>query len=401
MQTIPARRIALRGSSVLTAIAALLASQVVLAQSGASCPLPLSKQVEAVKVFGEMLPVFRHPRCFNCHGGLNLFSEAHAGSEVVDEAIPLIPREPFDRQCGTCHGALKTWTGAEATWTIPGPPVFFIEKSDEELCLQMKTFTNTGEKFVNHIFNDEGGPQFIAEGFKGTRGLDASYLEEHGIAEKPPGTHEELTEKARKWVEILGDTYATHECGCVFRLEGRFEQTNSGALGTIVQLETVTGDIIWTPEQGEPTSPTFGEGTRSSFLRPSGGEITVDTKSEGQGPVGPASCEYSGSKTFRVADLPRSALRYVSLEIADDGRYKLSLGMQDGFLLMQVASVCRFPGVAPRRETLDSNQTAIQIGVHEGTLSDEGVVGRLATPIRRGPRTIDGSWSFAPPSARP
>src|SRR5829696_8875731 len=39
------------------------------AARGPSCPLPVGRQVKAVKAFLEMMPVFQHPRCFNCHGG--------------------------------------------------------------------------------------------------------------------------------------------------------------------------------------------------------------------------------------------------------------------------------------------------------------------------------------------
>ncbi len=36
------------------------------------------------------------------------------------------------------------------------------------------------------------------------------------MAEKPPGTQADLTEKARKWVEAVGDGYVSSpECGCV------------------------------------------------------------------------------------------------------------------------------------------------------------------------------------------
>ena len=47
--------------------------------SGASCPLPVGQQIRAVHAFGEMMPVFRHPRCFNCHGNFDITSEAHEG----------------------------------------------------------------------------------------------------------------------------------------------------------------------------------------------------------------------------------------------------------------------------------------------------------------------------------
>jgi hypothetical protein len=35
-----------------------------------SCPVPIGRQVKAVKAFLQMMPLFQHPRCFNCHGGV-------------------------------------------------------------------------------------------------------------------------------------------------------------------------------------------------------------------------------------------------------------------------------------------------------------------------------------------
>ena len=130
------------------------------AQEGSSCPVPIGKQMEAIGAFAEMLPVFRHPRCMNCHGGLDIMSERHPGA---DDIVPMA--NPLDvEQCQQCHDGLPGWRQ-------PGSPVFFVDKSDEELCLQMKRFESTGDKFVEHIFNDHGDIQFIAAGFVGDRAL--------------------------------------------------------------------------------------------------------------------------------------------------------------------------------------------------------------------------------------
>jgi hypothetical protein len=177
---------------------------------GAKCPLPVGKQVQAVKAFREMLPVFRHPRCLNCHGGVDPLSEAHRGADQLDPEVDrMTDREAFEAQCQECHDGLPGWN-------TPGQPVFFTGKDDEELCLQMKRFERTGASFIEHLDNDHHGIQFIAAGFAGDRALGEG-LKDYGLAiEKPPGTQADLVAKARKWVDLLGPGYeASPECGCV------------------------------------------------------------------------------------------------------------------------------------------------------------------------------------------
>ena len=182
-----------------------------LAASAPSCPLPVGKQVKAVKAFAEMLPVFRHPRCLNCHGGVDPASPAHKGVDQLDPEIDrMANREAYEEQCQTCHDELPGWN-------TPGEPVFFIGKDDEELCKQMKRFENTGAKLVEHLDNDHHGIQFIAAGFAGDRALGEQGMVDHSVVrERPPGTQAQLVQQAQKWVDMLGDGYqASPECGCV------------------------------------------------------------------------------------------------------------------------------------------------------------------------------------------
>jgi hypothetical protein len=178
-------------------------------ERGTSCPVPFGKQIQAVKAFKEMLPVFRHPRCLNCHGGLDPHSEGHPGADQIEDLDRMANMEEFKTACQQCHDGLPGWN-------TPAPVLFFPGKSDEQLCKQMKQFEPTGESFVSHIHDDHGGIQFIAVGFAGDRALGEG-LRDYGLTvEKPPGTQAELTEKARKWVELLGHGYeASPECGCV------------------------------------------------------------------------------------------------------------------------------------------------------------------------------------------
>jgi hypothetical protein len=178
------------------------------------------------------------------------------------------------------------------------------------------------------------------------------------------------------------------------RYEGTFTQIFNVTGGA---QSTTTGHLVWTPEAGEPRSaPTFGA-VRSTFYRATGGDITVDIHGESVAIGGPGGCSYTSRKTFQVAELPAAAHQFLVLEVAADGRYKLMLGMRDGFLLLDRETVCRVPGGRDLRQTDVDNSAAIQIGIHEGTLNaEQAVAGRLAQPIRRGLGTTDGEWSFKP-----
>lgn len=372
--------------AVVLALAVLNGSPLRAQEGAFACPRPIGEQIKSVGAFAEMLPVFRHARCLNCHGGLDPTSEAHPGADQLEpNPNPL----EFSKQCEQCHDGLPGWRQ-------PGEPVFFVGKSDEELCLQMKRFELTGEKFVEHIFNDHGDIQFIAAAFVGDRALGEG-LKDYGLTiEKPPGTQAELTAKARKWVDLLGEAYsASHECGCVVKLEGQFTYTDSLS-GVLSNVTKVTGNLLWKPEEeGKRSSPTFGDVPSVSF-KPTEGEITVEMQFNNTALGGPGSCYGNGKKTFTVDQMTPGALRYMLLEIAADGRYKLTLVIPDNpdsFPRWEFDSVCKFPNTA-RHQPQEVRYVSVVVGHQQGTIDDQGISGRLPTPIRRGPREINAEWSF-------
>lgn len=93
--------------------------------------------------------------------------------------------------CQNCHSALPGWQ-------IPPSDIFFVDKTPAKLCEQMKFQFREPQGFVDHLDHegDVQAPQFIAEAFKGTRGLDdqgqAVYFNETGNdykLEPPPMGH--------------------------------------------------------------------------------------------------------------------------------------------------------------------------------------------------------------------
>jgi hypothetical protein len=195
----------------------------------ASCSLPVAQQLKAVKTFREMLPVFRHPRCFNCHGGLDITdSIRHEGAEFVPKGmnpramLTAEKRKELHEQCDLCHtevrGSMTRLDGTQlAGWMVAPQPMLWNGKSDERLCLDMKRFEENADSFVSHIKTDHGEVQFIEAAYHGVRALSPKERTSRGIVpEPPPGSQSDLVAKARKWKELLeGQWKEQPECGCV------------------------------------------------------------------------------------------------------------------------------------------------------------------------------------------
>lgn len=387
----------MRARYLVAVLAAAACSNLpVLAQGTSSCPVPIGNQIKAVAAFAEMLPTFRHPRCLNCHGGMDVNSPAHPGADQLEPNSNPIE---FARQCAQCHDGLVSHRPDFPGWRQPGAPLFFNDKDDEELCLQMKQFEHTGDEFVEHIFNDHGETQFIAAAFVGDRALGEGLQDYRLTIDKPPGSQAELTAKARKWVDLLGEGYsASPECGCVVKLEGKFTYTDSVAAG-FTDITTVTGNLIWKPEEQGRSKATFGD-VESVFFKPVEGRLTVKHQSQANAIGGPGECRGEGSRTFSVDQLASGALRVMQLEVAADGRYKFTLVIPDTpdpFPRWSYQSNCRVPG-STWTHPMEVRYTAVLVGRREGTVDADGnLKGKLPAPIRRGPRTIEAEWSFKSP----
>src|SRR5512147_2120013 len=73
----------------------------IVASNARACPLSPSEEQKAIDIFHDkLMPVLMHPRCFNCHGGVDPTTETggHLGG-----AVQLTGK--FG-QCADCHGLL-------------------------------------------------------------------------------------------------------------------------------------------------------------------------------------------------------------------------------------------------------------------------------------------------------
>ena len=181
------------------------------------CPLSDHQLQELMKAFEKMMPTFQHPRCANCHGGVNPFAANtnHAGGKfdvVLGPEGDLMFDETFGA-CQGCHGGLKGWQ-------IPSADLSFVGKDAVTLCKQMKF--GDAENFIDHITRDRGKTPFIETGFEGMRGLNQDGIDfyealndKKPVPEPPPLSHATLIDQAKAWVDALGGEFKGNEaCGC-------------------------------------------------------------------------------------------------------------------------------------------------------------------------------------------
>jgi hypothetical protein len=197
-----------------------------------ACPLTRSEELNAVEKFKKLLPVLQHPRCLNCHGGVNPFVEKEQGGHLggaISQAAGFIKQQ---KTCQECHSELPGWE-------LPPEDFFFVGKDARQLCMQLKKFNPVPKFLVGHLDNDNGkGPPFTMTAFKGDRALndmakDMVEEETHRrfFNQPPPISHDEFVARAQAWVDAMGDGYVVPpDCGCkpsgsawVGTLKARFE----------------------------------------------------------------------------------------------------------------------------------------------------------------------------------
>lgn len=221
-------------------------------QNGPSCPLSASQQLASVKAWAKMMPVFRHPRCINCHG---LMPKASPRQVKVDgewrwtptvrhAGIVDIEAKDGEQVCEECH--MDRWANGQDApdWT---------DKSDMDICRGMHVvFSNDGgggaPSFIDHIKRDGGNTPFIEAAFRGMRGLTEGgqtiYENETGQpikAAPPPGSHGQLLQQANDWVSAQGGKFVgDKDCGCVVdRLDVKVRSTMT--ITTTDETSTITG----------------------------------------------------------------------------------------------------------------------------------------------------------------
>src|ERR1044071_4826750 len=90
-----------------------------------ACPLTRGQEKKAIEKFKKLLPVVQHPRCLNCHGGVNPFVDKRQGGHLggaIDQSGGFIKQQ---QTCQECHSGLPGWE-------LPPEDFFFVGKRSEE-----------------------------------------------------------------------------------------------------------------------------------------------------------------------------------------------------------------------------------------------------------------------------
>lgn len=410
------RSCALAGATVLASVAASLLALPAQGAS-ASCPLTMEQQVKAIHAFKPIAAfVTREPRCFNCHGGVNPHIEG-TGPDAEDPGAPesttehgggRIPRTRdraadgtllIEGSCAECHNDLAPRRdGSRSVWmTAPGF-LSFVNKDATTLCRQFKRSSHSAAEFIGHLRDDNGGNNFSGTAFRGDRGLDKDLFADV-VAAPPSLPHGAVMRLGQDWIDAMGGSFQGDEgCGCEVRLQGEFTYTESAELGPFSDVLQLTGKLTWTLQEEESSQSAAGD-AGSLLFKPTTGEITVESKFHNRGWEGKSHCAGGGARTFPVERMHRNALRHMRLEILPDGRYTLRLVIPDRpdpFPEWRYDAQCVWPNVTDQDE-VPVHSVAMVLGDLQGRLEPDGnIVGTLAAPIRRGPHTITGSWSFKP-----
>ncbi|MEN0067050.1 MAG: c-type cytochrome [Myxococcota bacterium] len=150
---------------------------------------------EGLAAFADIYAVATHPRCMNCHpdGDAPMQGDdSHAHIYGITRFSPL-----EGTHCSTCHAPKAVGDGqvplppADAVWSMPPQAMAFQNRTQGELCNQLK----------NPATNGGRGLGDLAEHIEHDHLLVTSW---HSGRETPPITHAELVERYEIWAEAGG-----------------------------------------------------------------------------------------------------------------------------------------------------------------------------------------------------
>lgn len=364
--------------------------------------MPLEAQLNAIRAF---VPIHafatKEARCVNCHGGVNPHIEGtgpdprnpnevpsiveHEGGVIAREEPSSLGQPVINSvQCMSCHDGMHARrNGMPSRWFTAPPFLSFIHKDATALCKQFKRSTGSAEHFIGHLEDDNGGNAFTKTAFLGNRGIS-------GLAPKPPSiSHPTLIRMGREWINAMGGQFKGDEgCGCeLTKINGKFTSNDNSP----VDSTKITADLVWVKDTASVPKP-----GAPLIFKPRGGAITVEHSIDNPGiPVG--RCKGTGRQTFNFESIAPGALRFMQLEIEEDLRYRVVLVIADNpdpFPTWNMDVHCTGPGIDHRMQ-VPVQYSAVVLGRQQGTIDPQrDIVGELRAPIRRGPRTITGNWSF-------
>jgi hypothetical protein len=204
--------------------------------------VPLSD--DPIDLWMKLMPVIHHPRCANCHGGVNPLTE-YTGPPAVEHTMGVFGDPSLDlefrfKECEDCHNETEE---IKNTWVLAHnikPDRDFFRKPAKQICeeqslevVHMKHATS--RTWIEHMRDDA----LIRQSFGGKAGGQLS------PADPPPMEHRDFLEAAQKWLDVGA------VCG---RWKGQIKQKETfstaytypiaGANGTNAVSESATREII-------------------------------------------------------------------------------------------------------------------------------------------------------------
>jgi len=210
------RWLILRATGARSVVALLAGTMAVTALSPVPSHRQQAPQRTPLQLFQAMMPVIGHPRCVNCHHGVDPISGQGHGGGRVDTSMDTTrqpPRRVQDCNDGGCHDDAS----GPDEWHQPNRGQSFSGKSDKQLCALLADFVMfMGQGPARaHIARDT----LIGFAFAGTAAGAAT------SAAPPPMTRRQFVDSFTVWMN-----------------QG---QASCDAEGTITRDEKVDTDTTW------------------------------------------------------------------------------------------------------------------------------------------------------------
>jgi hypothetical protein len=147
--------------------------------------------------FLSVIPVLRHPRCFNCHSSGD-FPRQGDDSHVHAQNVKRGPSGSgkYGERCSTCHqdhnvDGLNMPPGAP-NWHLPPPshPMIWEGKTPGEICRLIKDPKQNGDKSLAAIVEHATSDKLVLWGWSPGEGRTV-----------PPLSHEEFAQQISEWAK--------------------------------------------------------------------------------------------------------------------------------------------------------------------------------------------------------
>ena len=195
---------------------------------GTICPLSDDQTQKSIDAFSKIAAaITSENRCTGCHGRVNPYIDG-IGEDKQNKNAPnsLFPhggkkrdRLPIaESDCNDCHDSMARPTrggpDSESIWMTAPDDLAFIGRDAKTICEQIRENIPTGEDFLGHLTDDNGGNNFAGTAFNGDRGLDLKNFKPLQ-AEPPRITQKELLDLAKEWIKTTGGEFkGDRSCGC-------------------------------------------------------------------------------------------------------------------------------------------------------------------------------------------